>query len=842
MSIHVCASSHSGPFASDGATSHYPPDQSIAVLHLDLALSLDLAAKRLVGRATVRVRGHGGARSLELDALEFESLTVDGAASSYDGKKLRLVFPSPFAAGEERSFVLDWSVVAPASGLIFSSPSPEAPDASLFVVSDHETERARHWLPCVDHPSSRPTLGFAITADAALTVLANGAFVGETSNADGTKTTRYHLDHPCPSYLTCFAVGDFVRFEGESVDGIPVAAFAPKPFTAAQLALSFGKTSGMLRFFQQKLGVPYPYPKYFQFAATGIGGAMENISLVSWDDRFVLDEDLATEDGALVDVVNVHEMAHAWFGDHVVCRDFAHSWLKESWATYMETVWLESALGKDHSDYDLHANADAYFGESDERYRRPIVTRKFDSSWDLFDMHLYPGGAWRLHMLRRELGDGAFWSGVRDYLVHHGRGTVETDDLRKALEAVSGLSLVRFFDQWIYGPGFPELEVTAAFEADEKRVRIIVTQKQVDATLGVPLFAFPLEVAIDDGTTVRRTTIRVDASRVEAVVAADADPRAIVLDPEYRLLARYDFDPGAPRLLRQLREGADVRLRIDAARRLAKSGKDASLRAIGEALAAEPFYGVRLSVAKALGEAQTAAALDVLLERAAKELEPRVLAATFRALAKYRDPRIVRILLDRLARGLPPRATEAANETLGHQRERAPLDTLLEASRGDGFGGFAAGGALRGLGHSRSRDALAPLLAFVRPGGTSTRARPSAATALGLLAPRLERREREQALEALVDALRDPDPKVRKAAANTLIDVGEPSALGAVRAFAATLTPQDRIRLDRALRTASASNTAALTRAEERIDGLAKQLDTLRQRLETLEATAKKVE
>jgi len=840
MTTLSCASAHSGPFSLADAALHYPPDQSIAVVHLDLALRVDIEAKRLSGRASYRLRGHADARKLELDALDFEFVTVVGASHAYDGAKLRIAFDTPFEEGEDRTITAEWTVVNPSSGLLFSSPSPDSPDAPRFAVTDHETERARHWLPCVDHPSSRPTLAFAITTDASFTILANGALLSEHANEDGTKTARFGLDHPCPSYLTCFAIGDFVRFDGDSVGTIPVAAFAPKPFTEDQLRLSFGKTSEMLRFLQQKLGVPYPYPKYYQFAATGIGGAMENISLVSWDDRFVLDEALATEDGPLVDVVNVHEMAHAWFGDHVVCRDFAHSWLKESWATYMETVWLEEQLGKDHAIYDLHGNAESYFGESDDRYRRPIVTRKFDSSWDLFDMHLYPGGAWRLHMLRRELGDSVFWSAVTEYLRRHGRGTVETDDFRKVLEEASGRSLVRFFDEWLYGPGFPELTVTATYESDEKRVRIVVAQKQMEAPTSLPAFTFSLDVEVDDGNTTRRITIRIDAQRVEAVIAADADPRSIVLDPDFRILARYDFDPGQPRLLHQLRSGRDVRLRIDAGARLIKGGKDASIRAVGDALASEPFYGVRLSLAKALGESATEAALVVLLERAEREEEPRSLAAVFRALGHYRDPRVVIAVRARLERGLPPRASAAALEALGEQRDAAPIALLLESIKSDGFGGFESAGALRGLGLSRSRDALAPLLDAVRPLGSPRRARPAAATALGSLAPRLEARDKERAIEGLVDALRDTDPKVRRAASTALVEVGDPSGLGAVRAFAATLTPQERVRVERSLRSAGPSATAALGRAEERIDSLNKQLDALKKRIESLEAASSK--
>jgi aminopeptidase N len=64
---------------------------------------------------------------------------------------------------------------------------------------------------------------------------------------------------------------------------------------------------------------------------------MENISLVTWVDLFIQDEILASERKHVTDLVNVHEMSHTYFGDLLVIRHFEHAWLKESWATYMES-------------------------------------------------------------------------------------------------------------------------------------------------------------------------------------------------------------------------------------------------------------------------------------------------------------------------------------------------------------------------------------------------------------------------------------------------------------------------------------------------------------------------
>ena len=177
---------------------------------------------------------------------------------------------------------------------------------------------------------------------------------------------------------------------------------------------------------------------------------MENISLVSWNDRVIQDETLALEAKYRADLINLHEMAHSYFGDAIVCRDFAHTWLKESWAVYMEQCWLEDTTTREERDYRYFEALHAYLREADNRYKRPIVTRHFKSSWEIFDAHTYPGGACRLHTLRKEIGDEVFWTAVRDYLQRYYGKVVETEHFRMVLEEHSGRSLGQFFDQWFF--------------------------------------------------------------------------------------------------------------------------------------------------------------------------------------------------------------------------------------------------------------------------------------------------------------------------------------------------------------------------------------------------------
>jgi aminopeptidase N len=826
-------------FAAPGTEPRYAPDLLLEPTHLSIALTVDLEQARASGHVTTTVVARAqGVHTLVLDALGLTQLSVDGHGdtldAAYDGSKVSVAFRTPFAEGESRDVTVRYAVVEPASGLLFSRPTEAMPDAAWFAVTDHETERARHWLPSVDHPSVRPTLAFTLTADSRFTILANGALVSSVVNADGTTTARYELAQRCPSYLTCFAIGDFNLFEEGEVGAVKVSAYAPTTWPRETLERTFRGTVDRLRFFESRLGVPYPYPKYAQFAVRGIGGAMENVSLVSWDDRFMLVSDAhAAEERALFEVVDAHEMAHAWFGDLVTCRDFAHAWLKESWATYMEAVYIEHAHGRDARDYDLFCNAEAYFRECDERYHRPIVTRRFESSWDLYDMHLYPGGAWRIHMLRMMLGDDVFWPAVTAYIERHAGGVVETDDFRRVLEERSGRSLARFFDDYLFTAGFPELDVTFAYDVGKARGTFEVRQRQVEKGT---TFAFPLEVAfVIDGVEHTRT-LDVNAARATLVVPMTADPERIAIDPDLKTLARVTFDPGEPRSRRSLREGRTISERIFAGRALVASGRRVDTRALVDAYRVEQESGVRVKWLEALGNAGTEAALEALLALcdAHAPRDAREGAPLFRALGRYRDVRVVAAVLARLdAKSIPdgttplgPRAREAALEALGAQRALAPLDRIEDAAK-NATVDFERMGALRALGASHAPRAQDALEALGLPGSSSIRTRPSAASALGELASSLEARERTRAVEWLVDRLRDPDGKVRAAAGGALVTARAVEAKDALLAFAATLTPQERIRVERSV--------ASMTKPAEG------EVATLRKKLEALEAESRKL-
>ena len=825
---------------------HYPPDLLLEPQHLDIDLFIDVAQQQAAGKVTTTVLARGQqANVLVLDAVNLEEVVVRDVGgydlqANYDGHKLAIHWTEPFQAGDERKVEVSYKVVKPVDGLIFSQPDDAYPEQGWYAVTDHETERARYWLPCIDLPNVRTPLDFHLRADERFTILANGALIGEITHDDGTKTAHWRLEQPCPSYLICFAIGDFIRVDdGVFDDGqknIPLAYFCTREHTAEDLARSFSPTRAMMAWMTDKLDMPFPYPKYFQFAVPGVFGAMENISLVSWNDRVIQDETLAKEAKFRADMINLHEMAHSYFGDAIVCRDFAHTWLKESWAVYMEQVWLEENSTPEERDYRYLDAARRYFHEADNRYQRPIVNRHFRSSFEMFDAHSYPGGACRLHTLRKEIGDEVFWAAVRDYLKRYYGKVVETDRFRLVMEEHSGRSLGQFFDQWFYLPGYPDLKVS--FDYDEKKKEGIFTieQKQVDPEKHIPAFVLNTDLGWVIGGEAHRYPIKLDRERQTFIVAMHKAPERVRFDPDGKVLHKLSFNPGDPLLRKQLTDAEDITGRILAAEELVKTGKPANIQAVVDAYASEPYWGVRLEMAQALARANHETAVAGMARLIAMENDPQVMAGLFQAAGAYRDNRILDALLARLADDLPYHSRQTALESIGKQRKEAPLDLLLSAIEDEGFNGIVQSGALTGLAATRREEALDPLLALVTYGATPVRARAAAVAALGDIGKGQEKARREQIVETLSDLLRDPWYPAHYEAAHSLNSMLAFEALPALTAYTKRLSYQDQIDIETLIDDMAEANKVDGSALKKQVEDLQEKLRKLEDRVELLAA------
>jgi len=553
---------------------------------------------------------------------------------------------------------------------------------------------------------------------------------------------------------------------------------------------------------------------------------MENTTATTLYEHTLLDPrariDITSDD------LIAHELAHQWFGDYVTCRDWSEGWLNEGFATYMEHVWREKDLGRDEYEFGLLGDLESYTAEAGGRYRRPIVCQDWDAPLDLFDRHLYEKGGLVLHLLRTELGDGPFWRGVHDYLVAHKNGIVETRDLMRALEAASGKSLGRFFEQWVHKPGHPELDVAISWSDGVLSCDVKQTQHAQD---GVPhAFELPLCLEIVTGGRSDRRKLTI-TQRTEAFALPCAErPDFVVVDPELRILGEVVVKAPGDMLRNQLKNGKSARARYLAAQALAHTDDPPTIEALGERLRDEKeFWGTRHEVAGSLAKLRSSDAYAVLASQT-KTKHPKVRRAVAAALGSFKTSEALEALKP-LALGDESYLVQSdAARSIGKTKQPAALEVLLDVVDRKSWADVISVGALDGFAASRDDRAVPHVIARTRY-GHPTRARRAAILALPKIA------EVRRARETLEDLLDDNDPYLRVDVVRALADLGDTKARPALRAKLETdLDPRVRRRIREVLRDLGGEGKRALEQVREELDKLRTEHAELKSRVAKVEA------
>ena len=479
-----------------------------------------------------------------------------------------------------------------------------------------------------------------------------------------------------------------------------------------------------------------------------IYGGMENTSATTQTAMTLHDERAHIDFTS--DPLVAHELAHQWFGDLVTCKDWSHAWLNESFATYFESLFREHDLGHDEFMLELHGNAQAYFDEDKDRYRRPMVTRVYKNTNDLFDRHLYEKGSLILHMIRRHLGDDAWWRSINAYLMRHKTKGVETVDLIQAIQDSTGKNMRPFFDQWVYKAGHPEYKVRSWWDARAKKsfVRVLQTQATNDETA---LFSMPVSIAFHwDGREQKRVTETVSKKEHLFSYALPAPPQIVLFDPDHAILKRLDFVKHESMWILQLSQDPHVLGRLDAAQALGRSATPSAVQALRQALFQEPFWGVQAEVARALGSAGSLAAVDALLEGLRQIEHPKTRRALYEALGRYPLPRVSEEIRSRYATEKSYLAEAEALRSLGRMKDPALVGLLKEALKRESWNDVLRCAALDGIGSLQLAESIAILKEYSRY-GYHPNARMTAIRRLGILG-----HGREDVQDFLTGLLKDP--------------------------------------------------------------------------------------
>ncbi|WP_343321180.1 M1 family aminopeptidase [Sphingobacterium multivorum] len=531
------------------------PTQINDLVHTKLDVRFDYTNQFLNGKEWVTLKPHFyPTDSLRLDAkgMDIKQVSLVNGSQliplkyTYDDHSLRIKLDRNYLAKEQYTVYLDYTAkpnllkvqgsaaINDAKGLYFINPDEHTPNKPRQIWTQGETEASSAWFPTIDRPNQKTTAEISMTVLDNYVSLSNGALSSQQKNSDGTRTDTWKMDLPHAPYLFMMAVGDFKIYQ-DKYNNIPVDYYL-EPKYAPYAKDIFGKTPAMMDFYSKTLGVPYPWNKYAQIVCRDyVSGAMENTSAtlhgehVQKTKRELLDDN---QEGTIA-----HELFHQWFGDLVTAESWSNLTMNESFATFGEVIWREHDGGKDRGDKSRFEKLQSYL-KSTKNGKSPTLARYYyHDKEDMFDNISYAKGSLILYALKEQMGDEAFYQSLKKYLTDNSFKTGEPQQLRLAMEEVTGKDWAPYFNQWYYQGGHPILKITT--RNGENSIILNVAQIQ-DST--VQTFQLPLAVDIYTKNGKIRQTFQLNKRNAQFMIPLPAAVEFIDIDPEKTLVGQIQID------------------------------------------------------------------------------------------------------------------------------------------------------------------------------------------------------------------------------------------------------------------------------------------------------------
>ena len=436
------------------------------VRHYGLRIRYNPATDQLHGNARIWARAHKQLSRFNLDfvGLRVGSVAVNGRRARWSRpNEHELVVTPARALPDARAFM----VRVRYHGVPQVFRTPGLGPSAFLATSDGATaigepEVSAFWFPSNDHPSDKATYRVTLTVPRRLDAISNGLPSATTVRGDWA-TTTWRARDPMASYLAFMSVGRYDVHRWTTAAGLPMVDAVDSNIPARvkrRINASLARQGEILRAETRWFG-PYPFE-----TAGGVvdrlpaGFALENQTRPIYVPGFWTLPTVPT----LGDDVVVHELAHQWFGDSVAVERWRNIWLNEGFATYAEWLWNQRELGFSPREF------------FDNYYASPPG----DALWSLrignptpahmFDLPVYIRGAMTLQALRMRIGTDDFFRVLRAWARRHQDGNGSTPQFIRLSERVSGRSLDRLFDAWLFTASKPRRpassRATASLAAD----------------------------------------------------------------------------------------------------------------------------------------------------------------------------------------------------------------------------------------------------------------------------------------------------------------------------------------------------------------------------------------
>ncbi|MEI7596327.1 MAG: M1 family aminopeptidase [Bacteroidota bacterium] len=373
---------------------------------------------------------------------------------------------------------------APASGGFFSGISNATSQTWQNQVTWTLSEpfNASQWWPCKQDLTDKADSAWVfITTDATNKAGSNGLLTNITTMPNGKKRFEWKTKTKIEYYLISASVAKYVdysfyvQFPGRTDSTLIQNYIYDNPQTLTNFKTEIDKTEDFILLYSDLMGL-YPFHKEkYGHCMAPLSGGMEHQTMTTL--------------GFFEFYLTSHELSHQWFGDNVTCATWQDIWINEGWASYCEyfaAQYLDSYAEAQSHMLDVHNNVLAEPGGSIY-----IPISDIGDEMRIFDSRLsYNKGSAVIHNMRFEVGDDTvFFDIIKDFQQIYKDSVATIDDFKTVMEAHSGKNFTDFYNQWMYGEGYPTYNVVWNYSNDTLRF----TTNQTTSSTVTPLFKMKME-------------------------------------------------------------------------------------------------------------------------------------------------------------------------------------------------------------------------------------------------------------------------------------------------------------------------------------------------------------
>jgi aminopeptidase N len=397
-------------------------------------------------------------KDISLDFFEGENLAVKANGQTVDVSKYNKFFielpADKLKAGSNTVSVIFTHAYNKTGSGLYRFVDPE--DHRAYLYTDFEPFDAHVFMPCFDQPDLKATYTLNVVAPKEWEVVSST--LGVKTAAGDANAWQFPETAKFATYLFSLHAGPYKVWSNEIVTKnhkIPHRVMARQSL-AKYVDVKEWNTNiqNGFEFYEEYFDFPYPFAKYDEVIVPDFNsGAMENVAAVTFNEnRYISRSQKTRAAKRQLASVQLHELAHMWFGDLVTMKWWNDIWLNESFATYAAFRALDANTEYKEAGLDFLAKS-KHSAYTEDRLvtTHPIEFEVPDTDvvFANFDGITYGKGASVLKQLNFYLTDEKFRDGVRDYFKKYQFSNATLDDFTGALEGSSGKSLAEWKKVWL---------------------------------------------------------------------------------------------------------------------------------------------------------------------------------------------------------------------------------------------------------------------------------------------------------------------------------------------------------------------------------------------------------